>query len=301
MPSLRKFRTATLNKIGLDPIDTLLRSMRGQTGNSKAEQIRLMLSYQQMAQAGGPMPNLADTEFAAFSQEGEDGNLLYLLSVVGMETRIVVELGCGQGTQNMSANLIVNHGFNGLLVDGSQDNIDYAKAWFGRRPQTRLYPPQLSSSWVTRDNVNDLMTDHSVSGEVDLFSLDLDGNDYWIWKNLIVIQPRVVVVEFNNLWGAADAVSVPYIEDFEAVYTASGLDYGGASLAAFDHLAQQKGYHLVGTNINAYNAYFVRNDLATDLLPEVSVAQCLAAPFAKYSVENRQAGVRSLEWVDVTG
>lgn len=300
MPNLRKVRTVSLNKLGLDPIDTLLRAMRGQTGNSKAEQIQLMLTYQELARTGGPLPKLADTEFSAFSQEGEDGNLLYLLTVVGMKTRVVVELGCGQGTQNMTANLLVNHGFHGLLIDGSDDNIRYAKAWFGRRPETRLFPPKIANAWVTRNNVDDLITSNGIFGEIDLFSLDLDGNDYWIWESLTAISPRVVVVEFNNLWGPADAVSIPYREDFRAVYTGSGLDYGGASLAAFHHLAKKKGYRLVGTNTNAYNAYFIRNDLAPDLLPEVPVEECLAAPFAKSSVETRQAGIRSLAWVDVT-
>ena len=83
-------------------------------------QLRLMLEYQRMARQGEPLPTFADTQFRSFSQNGEDGILLYIFSLIGMTNRRALEICCGDGIECNATNLIVNHGFDGLLIDGNE-------------------------------------------------------------------------------------------------------------------------------------------------------------------------------------
>jgi hypothetical protein len=115
-------------------------------------------------------------------------------------------------------------------------------------------------AWVTRDNINALVTSHGVGGEVDLFSLDLDGVDYWIWEAMSACAPRVVILEYNSMFGPERAVTVPYDEAFQR--SRHHAMYYGASLAAWVKLAARKGYRLVAVEPAGINAFFLRNDLA---------------------------------------
>src|SRR4029077_13460873 len=109
-------------------------------------------------------------------------------------------------------------------------------------------------------------------GEIDLLSLDIDGIDYWVWNAIECIQPRVVVLEFNQGLGATKAVTVPNKPDF--VYDWNHSYYGGASLPAFIKLGRKKGYRLVGTETTGVNAFFVRSDIGTAFFPEVPISKC---------------------------
>jgi hypothetical protein len=152
---------------------------------------------------------------------------------------------------------------------------------------------------ITADNVNDILMENGYEGEIDLLCLDLDGIDYWIWKSLQVVQPRVVVVEYNNLWGSDDAVTIPYSDGFEAVSTADGPNYSGASLAAFVSLAKARGYRLIGCERLSFNAFFMRADVGTSAFPEVSVDSCLQHSFAKRSRRDRLPTVKEMPWIRV--
>lgn len=268
-------------------------------GVGKAAQIQLLLAYQRLAREGGPMPALEDTEFRAFSQNGEDGILLHFFALLGFTDRRCVEMCAGDGVSCNSANLIVNHGFTGALFDGDPALVARGQKFYARNRETRVHPPLLCNAWITRDNVNDLLRGADVTGPIDFFSLDMDGVDYWVWEALDVIQPRVVVVEFNNLWPADACVTVPYREDFRTEYNADGCDYAGASLGAFVKLAQRKGYRLVGAQRYGFNAFFVREGLGEPLLPAVPPETCVRHPFARRARETRWERVRDLPWQEV--
>jgi len=119
---------------------------------------------------------------------------------------------------------------------------------------------------------------------------------HWLWKALSVLSPRVVVTEINHLWGPEDAVTVPYADDFKAVFTQYGSDYAGASIAAFNKLAQTKGYRLVGANAFATNVFFVRNDLLHPWLPEVSPKSLFWHPRAAFGQNVRFQGIKDMAW-----
>src|SRR5262245_52653000 len=132
------------------------------------------------------------------SQTDEDGILLYLFAIVGTTNRRAVEICAGHGMECNTANLVLNHGWHALWVDGDPVLVETGKAFYSRSRRTRVFPPTFVHAWVTRDSVNELLTSNGFVGEIDLLSLDLDGVDYWIWKAITVVEPRVVVLEYND-------------------------------------------------------------------------------------------------------
>jgi hypothetical protein len=245
---------------------------------SREAQILLALTFQDRRDRGGPLPSLQDVEFRVHSQNGEDGILLYLFSLLGSPTKKAVEICAGSGKECNAANLIINHGWRALLVDGDTANIAEGEEFYERGQNTFWFPPYLVQRWVTTDNVNDLVQAYGFEGEIDLFSLDLDGIDYWIWQALDSIQPRVVVAEFNWTWGPDEAKTVPYDPGFAvppiAARSSAEHVYFGASLSALVKLAREKGYRLVGCQQFGFNAFFVRDGIGEEWLPEVSAAAC---------------------------
>lgn len=248
-----------------------------------------------------PKP-LSHFGFSVHSQTDEDGILLYIFTVIGTTNRRSVEICAGNGIECNTANLIVHHGWHGLLFDGNRLLTTIARNYYRFKPNTHIWPPVVQHAWITRDNINDLIEKSGFSGEVDLLSLDMDGVDYWIWDALDVIQPRVVVVEYQDSIGPDRAITVPYTENFNAYDypLTDGLpNYCGASLPAFVKLAKRKGYRLVGHNIYGFNAFFVKEGLGEDHLPEVNPSDCFEHPKVKSGLKSRFKSVEHLLWVEV--
>lgn len=233
------------------------------------------MQYRESARHGVPLPDLFETEFRAYSQNGEDGILLFLFSVLGTTNRRAVEICAGDGVECNAANLVINHGWRGLLVDGDADQIARGREFYRVHRSTWVSPPVLTQAWVTAENVNDVIASHGFGGEIDLLSLDLDGNDYWVWKALTCVRPRVVVLEFNASAGPDRGITIAYDPAFALDFSITPYR-AGASLAAFTALAATKGYRLVGVQSLGFNAFFVRDDLGTRLLPTRSPQECYA-------------------------
>jgi len=236
-------------------------------------QVLLRLHYKDLARRGVDLPILEDVEFRCHSQNGEDGILLYIFALLGTTNRKVVEICAGDGIECNAANLLVNHGWNGLLFDGDDEQIARGRAFYATCRNTWVAPPTFVNAWITTDVVNWLVAGHGFSGPIDLLSLDVDGNDYWIWKALDCVTPRVVVLEFNAGCGPDVSVTMSYQPDFRLDHTVQPYRCG-ASLPAFVKLARARGYRLVGVQSLGFNAFFVRNGLGDDLLPERSVRDC---------------------------
>jgi hypothetical protein len=244
--------------------------------------LQLILSNQYRAMPPAQRPSLTQAEFSSYSQNGEDGTLLYIFAIVGEASKITVELCAGDGIECNAANLILNHGWTGLLLDGDPTFIERGRKFYAKRTnswRSSRLPPKLVQARITAENIDSLIVDNGISGEIDLLSLDLDGVDYWIWNAIKSISPRVVVLEYNNHFGPDQSVTVPYSADFRAGnFYETG--YFGASLAAFTKLGATKGYRLIGANAPNTNAYFMRNDVGLDAFPEVSVESCLCSAYA---------------------
>jgi hypothetical protein len=252
---------------------------------SREIQVSLMMQFKQMAAGRMPLPSFADVEFSCYSQNGEDGMLLYIFSLIGAKNKKTLEVCAGDGIECNSANLIINHGWDGLLFDGNEDAIRKGVAYYRgitNAWRLRRLPPKLVHAWITCDNIDKLISDNGFEGEIDLMTIDMDGNDFWVWQSIKCVNPRVVIVEYNNRWDSNDSVSVPYIEDFTAQdFSPSGSGYFGASLSAFNKLANIKGYRLIGANSPNTNAVFMRNDVGLEYFKEIPVDDCLSSDYAK--------------------
>ncbi len=194
-----------------------------------------------------------------FSRFDEDGVLLFLLAAGGLATRRFVDIGCGSACANSNvANVIFNWGFWGLGLDGNSEAIAAASALHNCHPATCEAPSKFISAMVGKDNINTLVREAGMEGEVDVLSIDIDGHDYWVWAALDGVQPRIVVVEAHIEFGRRSSVA-PYDESY--VYTGKHPEYHGASPAATAKPAARKGYTLVGANIYGFNTFYMRNDI----------------------------------------
>lgn len=237
-------------------------------------QRKLFLDYQRDAK-NGILPAFKDTGFRVFSQFEEDGLLLYIFALLGMENKCFVEFGSDDGVNSNSANLYFNFGWHGLFIDGNPKAIERGKRFFSKYPHSWFYQPKFVCSLVKRENINQLISGAGFEGKIGLLSIDIDGNDYWLWDAITVVDPEVVIIETHNEFGMENIV-VPYDPDY--FYPGKHPVYHGASPVAMTKLAHKKGYRLVGSNELGSNFIYVKNGLADEYLPEVSVESCLQHP-----------------------
>ena len=205
--------------------------------------------------------DLRNYERQAFSQYGEDGIIEEIFRRIGDGGRYVVEFGIEDGSECNSRNLIENHSWGALLIDGSPGFVEAARARYAGRPVAVL------ERFITVENICSLFEEATVPREPDLLSIDVDGNDYWLWRAILgVYRPRVVVIEYNGRWVPPRDWVMPYKAD----HRWDGSLYYGASLSALVKLGAEHGYTLVGCGFAGLNAFFVRDDLLGDHFPSAS-------------------------------
>lgn len=222
----------------------------------------LLMNGKILSQLNGQKQNiesLDEVEFQVFSQRGEDGIIQYLISKIEIPNKIFVEFGVETYTESNTRFLLMNNNWSGLVLDGSEKNIDFIKKDF----IYWKYDITAKRSFITKDNINDLISSYTKTEDIGLLSVDIDGNDYWVWEAINCIQPRIVICEYNSAFGPEKKLTIPYKESFIRSTEHYSELYFGASLAAFCDLAEKKGYQFVGTTSAGVNAYFVRNDVAS--------------------------------------
>ena len=193
------------------------------------------------------LDDLQRHEGRVYSQGGEDGVIAHIFACIGTASRYFVEFGAWDGVHlSNTANLRLHQGWTGLLLDADAERRDDA-----------LVKP----GFVTPDNVNRVFASNSVPESFDLLSLDIDGNEYWVWQALVDYRPRVVVIEYNIFFGLDVAKTIAYRPDHRWDETV----YHGASLAALRKLGRAKGYSLIHTDSWVPNAFFVLDE---ELPPE---------------------------------
>jgi hypothetical protein len=207
----------------------------------------------------------------AYSQNDEDGIIAEIFRRIGVKHRSFVEFGAGDGLENNTAYLLAQ-GWRGLWMDGSEDNARIIRHGFAPLIERGLL--QFKCEFITRENVDGLIASAGLGPEIDLLSIDLDGNDLHLWEAINCVNPRVVAVEYNAKFRPPVAWTVAY----SATHMWQGDDYMGASLSAFEKLARARGYRLAGCNLAGVNAFFVREDLAGDLFASPATAEHLFQP-----------------------
>ncbi|MEO6407254.1 MAG: hypothetical protein ABIO45_00680 [Burkholderiaceae bacterium] len=236
------------------------------------------IEQRQVQHLGG---GVEQSEFRVFSQWGEDGIIQFLVARVPIERRIFVEFGVENYTESNTRFLLSNNGWSGLVIDGSADNIDHIR----RDPIYWATNLKAEASFITRDNINELLARNGVAGDIGLLSIDIDGNDYWVWQAIDGIAPRIVVAEYNSHFGPTAQVTTPYDAAFVRDTAHYSKIYYGASIAALCALACRKGYSLVASNAAGNNVFFVRNDVLGSL-PVLGPAQAYRrAQFREYHDE----------------
>lgn len=239
-----------------------------QVSNSYRNQIDELkiLSAQALIRHSGSFENIRDireAEFKVFSQFGEDGIIQYLISKTHIEDETFIEFGVGDYAESNTQFLLMNNNWKGLIIDRSEQCVNSIKSSeiYWRHDLTAV------CAFVDKDNINQIMSDHSFSGQIGLLNIDVDGNDYWIWESITVVDPIIVIIEYNSTFGNKYAITIPYDPLFERGKAHYSHLYWGCSLKALCLLAEKKGYYFVGSNSNGNNAFFVRKDRTGSIQP----------------------------------
>jgi hypothetical protein len=196
-------------------------------------------------------------EQKAFSQFGEDGIVQEIFRRIGTAGRHFVEFGVESGLENNTA-LLLAQGWSGLWIEPVCDHVNAIRA--GLAPLIRRGRLKVLNELVTADNVEQLFAAAGVPAEPDLLSVDIDGNDYWVWQSIRGYRPRAVVIEYN----ATFPPPVEWVMPCDPNYRWDGTARFGASLESLAKLGARKGYALVGCGLGGANAFFVRQDLVGD-------------------------------------
>lgn len=235
------------------------------------------VEMRQVANCGDPTA----AEFRVFSQWGEDGIIQNLLEHVVVERPIFVEFGVENYVESNTRFLLTNNQWSGLVIDGSAENIDYIR----RDPIYWATNLKAQHSFITKDNINELLLRNGISGDIGLLSVDIDGNDYWVWQAINAISPRIIICEYSSQFGPTAEVTTPYAPDFVRDNAHFSKIYYGASISALCSLAARKGYSLVAANSAGNNIFFVRNDLIRTLTVLSPAQAYRRAQFREYHDE----------------
>ena len=195
-----------------------------------------------------------------YSQNDEDGIILYIFKHIGIKTKKFVEIGVENGTECNTTNLLKNFNWKGIQIEGSKKLYNDAKIQLKKILEKKKNNLKLLNIFVTKKNINQILK-KNCGKEIDLLSVDVDGNDFWIWKAINCVKPRLVIIEYNSFFGSNISATIKYNSKFSWDHR-NNKSYYGASLKALEKLGKQKKYILVGVDKNGVNAFFVRNDLA---------------------------------------
>ncbi|MDP1728352.1 MAG: hypothetical protein Q8M15_16330 [Bacteroidota bacterium] len=227
------------------------------------EKIKVLMSQpmvQNIIQLKTPVRSFKEIEFSAFSQWGDDGIIQYLIEKLEINNETFIEFGVSNYLESNTRFLLLNNNWRGLVLDGSKSNIDYILndtiSWKFDITAKHLF--------ITKSNINQTLIANGFEGEIGILHIDIDGNDYWLWDSIEVVNAKIVIMEYNSVFGNKAAISVPYQDDFFVSDAHFSNLYFGASLKAMCHLAKLKGYSFVGSNSHGNNAYFVQTHLLNE-------------------------------------
>jgi hypothetical protein len=240
-----------------------------------ARQMSAMMRALQLSRMPLPPPHdLLARRFRLYSQNEEDGIILALLEHAGITDRRFVEIGSGMSGGN-SALLAYECGWSGLMIEIEQRKIDSLLENFRHNPGVVGVAAAVSPA-----NINDILSAHGFTGEIDLLSLDIDSYDYWVLDALTVVSPRILIVEYNARLGPDIALTIPKDGPLEDV----PKRLRGASLTALEKLARRKGYRLVVCDPTGTNAFFLRDDVAP-ALGAVTAAEAYRPAVDRWNLE----------------
>jgi len=213
--------------------------------------------------------NISSYEFSIFSQWGDDGIIDYLINNLDIKNKSFIEFGVQDYTECNTKFLLMNKNWKGLIIDEAENLINKIKNSdiYWRFDLTAI------KSFITKNNINNIFKENNFVGHVGLLSIDIDGNDYWIWDSINCVDPEIVIIEYNSRLGFEKAITIPYREDFERKRAHYSNIYYGASLKALINLGKKKNYIFIGCNSAGNNAYFIKSNLENSKIKEIKIEQ----------------------------
>jgi hypothetical protein len=205
---------------------------------------------------------LWDAGYSVYSQWGEDGILDYLCRALGIERPHYLDFGAGDVCLSNGRWLLQSRGGSGVFVD-ARDDLSRTLS----ESDLSLYTDSTAiQSFLDYKNSPSVLEEATkrLGGVIDIFSLDLDGQDYWVLNSLLKLNSKVIVLEYQAYLGPSLAITVPRSKVFDRTSAHFSWIYYGASLGAFTHLLSDRGYVLIGSNRQRTNAFFVRKDLVSN-------------------------------------
>lgn len=192
-------------------------------------------------------------EFQVFSQNGEDGIIEEIFNRIGITNKFFVEFGVEDGLETNTTYLLYNN-WHGLWLEGSGKFVKKIRKNF-----INVIDKQLSvrETFITAENIEEIFLNKNVPKDLDLLSIDIDGNDYYVWNAIKNYNPRVVIIEYNS----SIRPNIEWRMKYNPTHVWDGSMYFNSSLKSLEVLGNEKGYKLVGCTFNGTNAFFVRNDL----------------------------------------
>lgn len=196
-------------------------------------------------------------EFSSFSQNGEDGIFDYLTRRISSPNRYFIEIGASDGTENNCSWLALGRKFSGLMIDGDRKKLENAR----RILQPMNWGIQFITMFITLNNIAEILK-KSLYLDPDVFSLDMDGNDYYIAQKILEsgMRPKIFCVEYNSAYGPSTSLTIKYDKEFDYNRAHETHLYYGVSITGWKNLFSSYGYTFVTVDSNGINAFFIRSE-----------------------------------------
>ncbi len=214
--------------------------------------------------------NLKEVEFSVFSQFGEDGIISWLLNNIPDVKKTFLEIGTQDYWESNTRFLLKSKNWKGYLIEGNKVDIEKIK-------KQRIYWQhnlKAINVYVDKENINLILEQNLEEKEIGILSIDIDGIDYWILKEMNVLNPTIIICEFNSIFGDQHQISVPYDKSFDRKKIHYSKVFFGASINAYKELLKKKGYTFLGTSSSGVNAFFIRNNYKDHILNKIKRIDC---------------------------
>lgn len=240
--------------------------------------------------------DINEHEFRAFSQFGEDGIIQFLIKNVKDIPKSFIEFGVEDYEESNTRFLLLNNNWSGLILDSDIKNINKIKKSYYYWKHDLI----VQNKFIDIENINSIIEEYLKGKLLGILSIDIDGNDYWIFKKLDLekFKPIFIISEYNSILGKEHSLTIPYKADFIRQNNSVEKLYYGSSIKAISNLAKEKGYSLLGSNLNGNNLFFVRNKYA-NLFKVKSINDAyVKSKFKEFSNVNFEEGYNLLKSKD---
>ena len=229
-------------------------------------------------------------EYKIFSQFGEDSIIQFLINNLNISKNLFIEIGVENYEEANTRFLLENNNWEGLIIDGSDKNIKFV------REQNYYWRNKIKavSRFVSTKNINEIILDNKFKDNIGILSIDIDGNDYWLWESINAVSPDILIIEYNANFGSKKSLTIKYDENFQRSKKGLNKLIYGASLSALYKLAKKKNYSLVLVNSNGNNAFFVRDNLLNSNVSAKTVEECFKKNTFKEFIDEKD-NFRELE------